>query len=69
MASIMRRANHRVIFCAASPTPTSVMQVQPGGSPSSVERVDVIGSSFPLKATGIAPTAALPPVSASIVTM
>jgi hypothetical protein len=35
-----------------------VTQVQPGGSPSSVEHVDVIGSSFPLEATGKAPTAA-----------
>jgi hypothetical protein len=29
-----------------------VTRVQSGGSPSSVERVDVIGSSFPLGATG-----------------
>jgi len=30
----------------ASPTPTSVTQSQPGGPSSSVELVDVIGSSF-----------------------
>ena len=39
--------------------PTSVTQVQPGGSPSSVERVDGIGSSFPLGATAGAPVAAM----------
>ena len=38
-------------------------QAQPGGSPSSLERVDVIGSSFPLEATDGCP---LPLLSSSI---
>jgi hypothetical protein len=42
----------------ASPKPTSVTPVQPGGSPSSVERVDDINSSFPVGATAGAPVAA-----------
>ena len=46
----------QVSFCGVT-DPTSVTQVQPGGSPSSLEPVDVIGSSFPLEATGEAPTA------------
>jgi len=36
---------------AAPPTSASVTRAQSGGSPSSVEHVDVIGSSFPLTAT------------------
>jgi hypothetical protein len=48
--------------------PTSATQVQPGGSPSSVERVDVIGSSFPLEATGETPTA-IDQVSASLASL
>src|SRR5580704_11545835 len=41
----------------APPKPTSVTQTQPGGSTSSVERVDDIGRSFPLGATAGAPIA------------
>ena len=42
----------------APPKPTSVTHPQPGGSASSVEPVDCIGSSFPLGATAGAPVAA-----------
>jgi hypothetical protein len=49
--------------------PTSVTQVQPGGSPSSLERVEVIGSSFPLEATGERPTAVGIQVSASLASL
>ena len=47
-ATIIRRALNHVSCAAAPPTSTSVTRVQSGGSPSSVERVDVIGSSFPM---------------------
>jgi len=49
--------------------PTSVTQTQPGGSPSSVERVEIIGSSFPFEAAGQTLSPLMPPVSASHVTV
>jgi hypothetical protein len=59
----IRRALHRARCAAASPTSTPVTRFQPGGSPSSVEHVDVIGSSFPLRATAESSVTDLPPVS------
>ena len=47
-----RRTSRQVNRSAASPKPISVTQSQPGGPPSSVERVDCIGSSFPLGGNG-----------------
>jgi len=48
----MRRATWPGELLRGVTDPTSVTQVQPGGSPSSLERVEVIGSSFPFEATG-----------------
>ena len=56
-ASVIRRTSHQADCSRAPPKPTSVTQTQPGGSTSSVERVDGIGSSFPLGATAGAPVA------------
>ena len=53
----IRRTSHQAVTLAASPKPTSVTHVQRGGSASSVEPVDGIGSSFPLEATSGAPVA------------
>jgi hypothetical protein len=53
--------------CAeAPPTSTSVTRFQSGGSPSSVELVDVIGSSFPLGATAESSITNLSSVSPSV---
>jgi len=62
----IRRTLHRASCAAASPTSTSVTRFQSGGSPSSVEHVDVIGSSFPLRATAESSIADLLPVSPSL---
>ena len=57
-ASCIRRTSRQADCSGAPPKPTSVTQPQPGGSDSSVELVDGIGSSFPLGATAGAPVAA-----------
>jgi hypothetical protein len=54
-ATVKRRASRRRSCSAAPPASTPVTRFQSGGSPSSVERVDVIGSSFPLGATSTRP--------------
>ena len=48
-ATVKRRASRLRSCSAAPPASSPVTRVQSGGSPSSVERVDVIGSSFPLR--------------------
>src|ERR1019366_2864320 len=62
----IRRALRRASCAAASPTSASVTQFQSGGSPSSVEHVDVIGSSFPLRATAESSVTDLLQVSPSL---
>src|SRR5271156_4246033 len=59
-ASCIRRTSRQADCPGAPPKPTSVTQPQPGGSASSVEPVDCIGSSFPLGATAGGPFAARP---------
>ena len=52
-ATVKRRASRRRSCSAAPPASVPVTRVQSGGLPSSVEPVDVIGSSFPLGATDL----------------
>ena len=52
-ATVKRRASRHRSCSAAPPASMPVTRVQSGGLPSSVEPVDVIGSSFPLGATDL----------------